>query len=85
VSYISNEHTASNGWQTIEFADDYRNITISNDDDTDALNVKLNDMSNDTIVIKAGEVIALAVHVTRYFYQAAAGTPVFRVMCDGTN
>lgn len=87
--YISKEYTASSAWAEEALVTDrdnpLKNITVSNDDSSNSLNIKLNDMSNDTLIVKAGEVISLLTIVDKIFYNADAGSPAFRVVCDGSD
>lgn len=89
MGYIAKSYTAGSDSVEVALAPDigdaYDSITISNDDDTDQVNIKLNDESNDAIPVKAGESITVYTKVFKLFYQAAAGTPAFRVVCDGRN
>lgn len=89
TDYVSNSYTASADWQEDDLVTDTDNprpnITITNDDDTNAINIKLNSNLSDTIVVKAGETFTLYVPVIKIFYQAAAGTPAFRVLSDREN
>jgi hypothetical protein len=87
MSYFSKSYTTGANWVEVVLPDPHRfkSITIVNDDGTNQVNIKLNDLGNDEIAVKAGEVISLIIPVTSFFYQAEAGTPAIRVMCDGTD
>lgn len=77
---------ATNSWQELVLAAEptrgFKSILIVNDDSSNELSIRLNDLEADIINIPAGESIGLTKNVWKIFYYAASGNPIFRVVAD---
>jgi hypothetical protein len=86
LRYFAGEYTAGSAWAELVIEDDvhraFKSITVANDDSSNYVLLKINDLSNDELKLPAGEAVSLETPVIRLYYQAPTGTPTFRVICD---
>ena len=85
--YFSRRVTdTDNSWKSLVIRDNIRRafstIAIVNDDETQEIQVKFNNMQNDALYIGAGETISMVEEVGTVFYYAESGNPTFRVIAD---
>jgi hypothetical protein len=84
--YYAESLTATATWQEKVIVSEpdnaFSSLAISNDD-SNPIQIKINDLSNDAITINTSEGIELNIEIYKLFYYSASGSAGFRVICDG--